>query len=120
MTPEAADWVYQHVLTPAYRDGMGCGEKGPVMVRICPCEWDTCSNCLWGRHAECHERALPGIEAPATRIVDRSGAVVVEHRTGRLAAVWPSGTPCVWRCACPCVRPVGAQLGLFDLAGGAR
>lgn len=114
VTPEAADWVYEHVLTAAYRDGAA------FEIRHCPCDWGTCTSCRYGDHRHCAHAALAPHPSTNTYIRDRAGVCVVECLTGRFAVLWPIGSPCVWRCACSCAGPVGAQLELFALAGGAR
>lgn len=149
MTPEAADWVYEHVLTGTFRRSVGAEGRGkdaddlalgPAAVRTCPCQWGPCGHCQAGRIDRCAHRSIPDWPRPepAAYLVGRNG--------GALALVWTVGKPCRWRCPGPPSgeqvelfagvrkaprldrgpQPEGrapaddAQLGLFDLAGGAR
>lgn len=119
MTPEAADWVYRHVLTDRLKESSGAimwtgsgpdrrdEGRGAAMLRTCRCQYGRCHRCLLGSHDGCTGIRVTG---PAARVLDRTGLA--------LAEVWPSGRPCAWQCPCGC-RGVG-QLELFALAGGAR
>ncbi len=143
MTAAAADWVYAEVLTPAYRravsaEGRGQDEDqlGTAAVRICPCQWGPCGRCeVLGRHDQCTTKVGFAGQPPVSSygwLHNASGLMVFlwSQALGRRVSVevWPSGTPCAWRCPCVCpvpepvlVRePEFEQLGLFALAGGAR
>jgi hypothetical protein len=113
MTPAAADWVYRHVLTAAYRRSVGAEARadrdddmqlGPRAVRICPCQYGRCGWCTNDRHDQCTHHRWASPPSPAARLLSRSGSV--------LAEVWPTGKPCAWRCACGCRAPA-VQLDLF-------
>lgn len=119
MTPEAADWVYDVVLTQRYKEGSGAimwtgareqrydGGHGAAFLRACPCETVLCGHCGDGRTHRCTHRSWAPPPVPAAWVVDRAGMAV--------AAVWMSGRPCRWLCA---NAPRG-QLDLFAV-GGAR
>lgn len=114
MTPEAADWVYEVVLTQTYRRAVGAEGRGnedlqlgPAAVRTCHCQWGPCGHCSAGRVDRCAHRTIPDWPrpSPATHIVTRAG--------GARTDVWLSGTPCRWRCPGP---PGGEQAQLFSAA----
>lgn len=70
MSPDAAAWVRDHVLTPTYR-------ANTVDPARCPCQWGPSGHCLVGRHDRCPrtqgwERPAP---SPDTWITDAQGMV---------------------------------------------
>ena len=119
MTPEAADWVYEHVLTRRYKESAGAIEwtgarekrrdegRGPLRLRECPCWYGLCGRCGDGRPDRCSHREWAPPFVPAARVQNRRGMVVAD--------VWLVGKPCSW--LCPNVRL--GQLELFAV-GGAR
>lgn len=120
MTPAAADWVYDVVLTQRYKESVGAimwtgarenrrdEGKGAAFLEVCPCRYGQCGRCSDGRPDLCAHRAWnPGI-SPETHIVSQRGYA--------LARVWRRGRPCAW--VCSSVR--AGQMELFALAGGAR
>lgn len=119
MTPAAADWVYEHVLTRRFKESAGAimwtgagkdrtdAGQGAAFLRTCCCETGLCGRCGDGRPDRCTHRGWAPAPAPASWLVDRAGMAV--------AAVWMSGKPCAWLCA---NAPRG-QLDLFAV-GGAR
>lgn len=112
MDKAAADWVYDVVLTRAYKDSRGCLEegRGAEHLRTCPCFWGRCGHCGGGRPDRCAHRdgrAGPG-RAPAARVLDRSGGVLEE--------VWVVGRNCKWNCPGPDLRTMSTP-ELFALAG---
>jgi hypothetical protein len=118
MSAEAADWVYNTVLTATYR--RSCTVEGdPALILQCDCQGGRCGHCAAGRHHQCTTVLHGPIVHPETYIVSRSG--------GAMTPVWLSGTPCRWMCACGCPAPEPVavavpefeQLDLFALAGGA-
>lgn len=113
MTPSAADWVYQMVLTSTYRDS--CTVEGnPWLIRNCRCQHGACGHCTSGNHEQCRTHADGPLVGPET--------YVVNHRGGARTAVWLSGKPCAWRCPCDCPDPepqIG-QLALVDAAPGIK
>lgn len=127
MTPAAADWVYDVVLTPAYRRSVGADATdeeashitGPAILRMCPCQWGTCHGCQAGHHAGC---VRARIVTAVTHVLGTSGSVLVLPVDGggsMFVAVWLAGRQCGWRCGCGCGAPA-EQLDLFALAGGTR
>lgn len=130
MTPDAADWIYRHVLTTAYRRSVGAEGRGKddelqlgfAAVRTCPCQFGPCGRCALGRHDHCSHHNWRPPASPLAHILTRRG--------GALTPVWPTGKACAWRCPCGCLppeplpavepEPVVEQLELFALAGGAR
>lgn len=125
MTPAAADWVYEVVLTQRYKESAGAimwtgarenrrdAGAGAVFLRMCACQWGPCGHCSDGRHDRCAHRGE--WRPPAS-----SATWLQSHRGMAIAAVWMAGRPCRWSCACDCPAPAVEQLGLFDLAGGTR
>ncbi|GIE46183.1 DUF6248 family natural product biosynthesis protein [Actinoplanes lobatus] len=140
MPAAAADWIYRVVLTDTYRDSCTI-EGNPRTIVDCRCHAGQCGHCDAGRHHLCRTRRDGPLIACETYIVN--------HRGGARTDVWLAGRPCRWMCSCDCpppepeVRPalfdavpVGVkrygqpetrrhrelfgQLGLFDVAGGAR
>jgi len=123
MTPEAADWVYDVVLTQRFKESAGAIEwtgarenrrdegRGRIRVRECPCEWRLCGRCADGRPDRCAHRDWTPSVGPVAYIQNRRGGVVGE--------VWPAGKPCAWLCSTVVAGSLG-QLELFALAGGAR
>lgn len=120
MTPEAAAWVYDVVLTRRYLESVGAimwtgkGDdrhdegQGPAFLALCDCQFGPCGRCAGGRPDLCaHAAWNPGI-SPETYIVSPRGYA--------LARVWRRGKPCRW--VCTSVKP--GQMELFALAGGAR
>lgn len=121
MTPEAAVWVYDVVLAGPDWHGNG-GDRPPHMVRHCRCQGGVCGWCWIGRHAECTTGTLGPVVGCETYLHPESG-------DGEPVAVWLSGKPCAWRCACTGPTPAAPvapsasrieQLDLFALLGGAR
>jgi hypothetical protein len=119
MTPAAADWVYDVVLTQRYKESAGAimwtgareqrrdEGQGAVFLRTCACQFGLCGRCSDGRPDRCPHRDWSPPVVPETYVQDRSGYAI--------ARVWRSGKPCWW--LCPSAR-VG-QLELFAV-GGAR
>jgi hypothetical protein len=119
VTPAEADWVYDVVLTRAYKESVGAimwtgagvnrrdEGQGAAFLRTCPCLWGPCGACADGRPDRCGHFAWSPAASPATHIVDRHKHAVAE--------VWSSGKPCRGLCT---GAPIG-QLELFALAGGA-
>jgi hypothetical protein len=118
MTPEAAAWVYNVVLTATYRQSCTI-EGNPRTIVDCCCHGGQCGHCGAGRHHQCTTVLHGPIVHPETYVVSRSG--------GAYTPVWLAGTPCRWMCACDCPAPEPVavpvpefeQLDLFALAGGA-
>lgn len=122
MPREAADWVYDVVLTQRFKESAGCiqwtgfrktgtwRDEGPgaVMLRTCPCEYGLCGRCADGRPDRCAHREWTPPLVPAAYVQNRRGMAI--------AKVWRSGKPCTW--LCPNVRL--GQLELFAPAGGDR
>jgi hypothetical protein len=121
MTPEAADWVYDVVLTRRYKESTGAimwtgarenrrdEGKGAAFLRMCCCQYGLCGHCGDGRPDRCSHREWTPPAQPATHLMDRRGMV--------LASVWRSGKPCAWLCP----NAQMGQLPLFSaLVGGAR
>lgn len=123
MRPEAADWVYDVVLTQRYKESAGAiqwtgkqatgtwRDEGPgaAMLRTCPCQYGLCGRCADGRPDRCAHRDWTPPLSPETYVHGRRHGAAV-------ARVWRKGKPCAW--LCPNVRL--GQLELFALAGGAR
>lgn len=121
MTPSAADWVYDVVLTQRFKESAGCIEwtgfkktgkwrdegRGPARLRECCCEYGLCGGCADGRLGRCAHREWTPPVQPATYIQNRRGMAIAE--------VWPSGKPCSWLCS-------NVRLGQLELfaVGGAR
>ena len=132
--------IYRDVLTPAYRAANSV-DGDPVLIRYCRCQDGRCGHCMAGRHEQCTTRLRGPLVGPETWVCTPTG--------GARTAVWLSGTPCRWVCACVCPPPepevrsalfdagparakrhgqpetkrhteLFGQLELFDLAGGAR
>lgn len=106
MSPDAAAWVRDHVLTPTYR-------ANTVDPARCPCQWGPSGHCLAERHDRCPRTQgweRHGQPSPDTWITDAQG--MVAHAPGVTAAVWRAGTPCRWLCPCTCHATVAA---LFPL-----
>lgn len=138
MPKPVADAIYRDVLTPTYR-AASTVEGDPALILHCACQAGRCGHCGAGRHDRCATRRNGPTVHPETYVTGRRGWA--------LTAVWLSGRPCRWMCACVCpppepeVRPalfdagpsgvkrhgqpetrrhkeLFGQLGLFDLAGG--
>ncbi len=119
MTPEAAGWVYDVVLTRRYKESVGAIEwtgarenrrdagLGAAMVRGCECQFGLCGHCGDGRPDRCSHREWTPPLVPETYLQDRSGYVVAE--------VWRTGKACAWLCP-------NVQLGQLELipTGGTR
>lgn len=93
-----ADWVYDVVLTRAYKDSVGALEKGAAFLRTCPCFWGPCQHCKTGRPDACAHR-----DGRAGRS-RRACASIVARGGGWLADVWPAGRGCKWNCPGPDLR----------------
>jgi hypothetical protein len=103
VTPEAADWVYDVVLTRRYKESAGAimwtGARenrrdegaGASFLRMCECQYGPCGRCSDGRPELCGHRAWTPALSPDTYIQDRHG-----HALNR---VWRSGKPCAWLCS---------------------
>lgn len=140
MPKPVAAAIYRDVLTPTYR-AANTVEGSPALIVHCRCHDGRCGHCMAGRHQQCTTRLRGPLVGPE--------GYVTGHRGQACTAVWLSGRPCRWVCACACPpdRPETApalfdagparvrrhgqpetrrrkelfgQLGLFDLAGGAR
>ncbi|QLQ37971.1 DUF6248 family natural product biosynthesis protein [Micromonospora robiginosa] len=107
---DAATWIRDVVLPPAYR-------KGTRDQSVCPCQWGVCGHCQAGRHEKCNVVAWGG--APRahgdTRITDARGLVAGGWGV-RSTEVWRSGRPCRWICPCGCT-PIGCALPPASPAG---
>lgn len=120
MTPAAADWVYDVVLTQRFKESVGAimwtgagadrrdEGRGAAFLRMCACQYGPCGRCGDGRPDRCAHRGWTPPLVPDGWIQSRRGLAV--------GAVWRSGKACAW--LCPTV--VLGQLELFALAGGAR
>jgi hypothetical protein len=127
VTPEAADWVFEHVLVD--RQWRREGGKPSAILRRCRCQSGVCGYCFHFDHDNCVSRTIPPNPGWETSLSPPSGGL------WSAVPVWLSGTPCAFRCPCECrsapsvappavlvapAEPVSAQLDLFDLAGGGR
>ena len=139
MPKPVARAIYRDVLTPTYR-AANTVEGSPALIMHCRCQDGPCGHCMADRHDQCTTRRRGPLVGPEAYVTGRRG----EART----AVWLSGKPCRWVCACTCpapepeIRPalfdagpaltkrhgqpgnkrrkeLFGQLDLFDLAGGA-
>lgn len=119
LTADAAAWIYDSVLTAAYR--RSCTVEGePALILQCDCQGGRCGHCAADRHHLCTTRLHGPVVGCETHIVSVSG--------GAMTPVWLSGKPCRWVCPCGCPAPESVaetmqefeQLDLFALAGGAR
>lgn len=122
MTPEAAAWVADIVLTRAML-------KAYSRQDLCSCYGGVCHHCLSGHRERCVVVAWGG--APPVQcegwITDRKGRVIPG-----CPDVWRAGRPCRWVCACTDCPPrperppvdapsVAIQLDIFSaLMAGAR
>lgn len=124
MTPQAAGWVYDVVLTQRYKESIGAimwtgarenrrdEGKGAAFLSVCPCQYGPCGRCGDGRPELCKQKP---VVSPETRILSPNGWA--------LTPVWRSGRPCCWVCptvarpAEPEPEPAVVQLELFALAG---
>lgn len=103
---DAAAWIRDVVLTPAYRAGVGDRTT-------CPCQGSPSGHCDHGNHEQCprtwgwHRHGQPD---PDTYITNSRGLVAVARGVAS-AAVWRTGRACRWLCPCTCHTTVTA---LFD------
>lgn len=103
VSPEAAAWIRDVVLPPAYR-------RNTTDPAVCACQYSVCGHCQAGRHRQCQVVGWGG--APRahgdTHITDARGMVAGAWGVAS-AEVWRAGRPCRWVCPCGCT-PVGAAL----------
>lgn len=101
MTPEQADWVFEHVLRPvpdAFLPDDRCWCQGHGVLSCCPCRS--------GHHDMCHAYTF-----------DKEGHLFNDRFSWPpLAAVWLAGRLCKMPCACATCRPPATQLDLFGAA----
>lgn len=103
---DAATWIRDVVLPPAYR-------AGTTDPSICPCQYGPSGHCAAGRHERCprtwgwHRHGEPD---PDTHITNAAGRVGGAPSVSSVA-VWRTGRPCRWLCPCTChvtVQPLFA------------
>lgn len=92
MTPEAGDWVAEHVLTRQVVTSAG----GLDMLRRCPCRYGPSGHCAAGDHVDC-----PLLRDPQWYSRPQPEACMVDSHGGVVAVVW-TGQGCRWRCECDC------------------
>lgn len=122
MTPAAADWVYEHVLTQRYKESAGAiiwtgarenrrdEGKGAAFLATCACQYGPCGWCSDGRHDRCaHKGEWRPPPSPATWMQDKRGMAI--------GAVWMTGKPCQWSCSCDCPAPVPPPVEQLALVG---
>ncbi len=121
MTPDAADWVYDVVLTRRYKESVGAimwtgarehrrdEGQGAAFLRKCACQYGPCGHCGDGRHDRCGHREWRPPASPCTYVQNPRGHA--------LTAVWPSGTACAWLCPCVCPAPVAPPIEQLALVG---
>jgi hypothetical protein len=121
VTPAAADWVYEHVLTQRYKESAGAimwtgarenrrdEGRGAAFLRMCCCQYGLCGRCGDGRTDRCGHREWSPPLTPDTWLQTQDGWAV--------AGVWRSGKACWWLCS-----TAAAGLGQLELfaVGGAR
>ena len=101
MTVEEADWVWNNVLTAAYKYAHTVDDT-PALLRSCACQWGACGWCGLGRPDRCaHRRGT----APLSPQVEDWLAWVPVFRAGK---------PCVWHCPGP-PAAVDEQMELFRM-----
>lgn len=111
MTPEAAAWVAEHVLTKWALSGWTVEQR-----RVCPCQYGPTGHCQDGDHTKCaHHGRREGYPKPSpdTHVISRRGSSYGS------APVWRAGQPCVWRCPCTVCADAPALPGLAAAGAGA-
>lgn len=103
MSPEAAEWIRDHVW-PAWMRAMDDDyERGCFLLRMCACELGTCVACSQdGEHHHCLTRQHGGRPLGWDMAVWAwtSGRLPVHGRA--LADVMVAGRSCRWTCPCGC------------------
>lgn len=111
MPKTIAQQIYRDVLTATYR-AANTVESSPALILHCRCQAGRCGHCMAGRHEQCTTRLRGPLVGPE--------GYVTGHRGQARTAVWLSGKPCRWVCACTCPAPTPETApALFD-AGPAR
>ena len=111
MPATIAQQIYRDVLTATYR-AANTVEGSPTLILHCRCQAGRCGHCMADRHEQCTTLLRGPLVGPE--------GYVTGYRGQARTAVWLSGKPCRWVCACTCPAPEPEMApALFD-AGPAR